>query len=237
LQVLNVFCAGAAQTVVADLAAALEREGTHRVAAQYGAVHTLKSRIVAGEPADAVILTDRLIDELIGLGLVVPGSRADLGTVPTGIAVCRGAPAPEIGNIAALRAALRAAPRIVCPDPAVASAGRALIEALTRLGILDQVRARLAYCASGYAAVAELLRGGAGELGVMQLTEIRAHDSVTLVGTLPTELQQDPVVYAAGLAAHTAQPQVARAFIHRLASAGAALRAAGFGAVARGAGQ
>jgi molybdate transport system substrate-binding protein len=231
LQVLNVFCAGAAQAVVSDLAAALEREGTHLVAAQYGAVHALKSRIVAGEPADAVILTDQLIDELISLGLVVPGSRADLGSVPTGIAVRRGAPVPEIGSIDELRTALRGAARIVCPDPAVASAGRALLEALTRLEILAELRPRLVYCPSGYAAIAELLRGGDADLGVMQLTEIRAHDGVTLVGALPPELQQTAVIYAAGLAARTAQPQVAAAFIRRLASGDAALRAAGFGAV------
>ena len=230
METLKVFCAGAAQAVVAHLAAELEREGAQRVAAQYGAVHALKGRLVAGEAADAVILTDTLIDELIAAGIVVRGSRADLGSVPTGIAVRRGAPRPAIGDAGALRAMLHAAPRIVCPAPAVASAGRALMQVLMRLGIVDAVRPRLALYPSGSAALAALAAGSDADVGVMQLTEIRAHAGVTLVGPLPDELQPVAVTYAAGLAARAARPQAAAAFIQRLTTARAALTAACFGA-------
>ena len=231
MQVLNIFCAGAAQSVVAELAAALEKEGSHVIAAQYGAVHALKARIVAGDPADFVILTDRLIDELIDSGLVVPGSRADLGPVPTGVAVRRDEPAPDIGSTDQLREALLNAERIVCPDPAVASAGRALLDALARLGILDAVRPRLLYCPSGYAAVERLAAASeAGELGVMQLTEILAHQTVALAGTLPLELQPAVAVYAAGLGANSKHAADSAAFIRRLAGSSEALKAAGFGA-------
>ena len=230
MQVLNIFCAGAAQSVVSELAAALEKEGSHVVVAQYGAVHALKARIVAGDPADVVILTDRLIDELIDGGLVVAGSRADLGAVPTGVAVRRDEPVPDIGSADRLRSALLKAERIVCPDPAIASAGRALLDALTRLGILEAVRTRLLYCPSGYAAVARLAAAGrAGELGVMQLTEILAHRTVALAGTLPPELQPAVAVYAAGLGVHSRHAAVSTAFIRRLAGSSEALQAAGFG--------
>src|SRR4029450_278999 len=200
LPILTVFCAGAAQAVVAGLAVTLEREGSPGIAAQYGGVHALKSRIVAGEAADAVILTDVLIDELIELGWVVRGARIDLGAVPTGIAVRHGAPVPDIADSERLRDTLLNAERVVCPDPAFATAGRALLEVLERLDIADRMRARLAYVSSGYAAISEVAKGrGDRELGVMQLSEIRAHDGVTLVGLLPRELQPAPVVYAAGV--------------------------------------
>jgi len=229
---LTVLCAGAAQSVVSELAAEMEREGTHRITAHYGAVHALKTRIVAGEPADAFVLTDTLVDELIALGLAVQGSRADLGSVPTGIAVRRGQPIPDVGDRRRLRDALLHADRIVCPDPAFASAGRALVDALSRLDIVDQVAPRLAYTSSGAAAMAELSGGTAErDLGVAQLSEIRAHGSVVLAGIFPSDLQQSPVVYAAGLAASAAQPQLAARFIRRLAGAEAALRAAGFGSM------
>lgn len=232
MPILTVFCAGAAQAVVADLAASLEREGSPVIAAQYGGVHALKSRIVAGETADAVILTDVLIDELIELGWVVKGSRIDLGAVPTGIAVRHGTPVPDITDSERLRDALLQAERVVCPDPAFATAGRALLEAIERLEITDRMRSRLAYVSSGHAAISEVAKGcGDRELGVMQLSEIRAHDGVTLAGLLPRELQPSPVIYAAGVTTRAMQPQSAAAFIRRLAGAEVELRAAGFGAL------
>ena len=231
---LTVLCAGAAQSVVSELAAAVEREGPYRITAHYGAVHALKSRIVAGEPADAFVLTDTLVDELIALGLAVQGSRADLGSVPTGIAVRRDQPIPDVSDARRLRVALLHADRIVCPDPALASAGRALVDVLSRLDIADQLSARLAYTASGAAAMTELSSSRAERgLGVAQLSEIRAHGGVVLAGIFPADLQHSPVVYAAGLAAGTTQPQLAAAFIRRLAGAEAALRAAGFGSMHR----
>lgn len=229
METLYIFSAGAAQAVVARLARTFEAEQDCAVCASYGAVHSMKTRILAGEPADVIVLTDALIDELATSAFVVPGSRADLGSVGTGVAVRSGTPLPDVASEAALRAALLAAPRVVCPDPAKATAGKVLLEALARLGILDELRARLVYCASGYEAMAELARGqGAGEIGVMQMTEIIASEAIALAGPLPGPLQSS-AIYSAGLAAHSKSPERARAFIGQLLAGRETLRAAGFG--------
>jgi len=230
LATLNIFSAGAAQAVVTQIAEKFQRESGDPVNAVYGAVGAMKARIVAGEPADVIVLTAALIDELIQQGLVVPGSRIDLGKVGTGVAVRAGTPPPDVGNAAALRDSLLAAARIVCPDPAVATAGKVVLNVLDRLGISGEVKARLQYFPNGYAAMAHLAQStGTLEMGITQITEIIANRRVTLVGPLPPELQ-NIAVYSVGLAAHSAHPERAREFIRRLTGidAQAVLSAAGF---------
>ena len=59
---------------------------------------------------------------------------------------------------------------------------------------------------------AELVAKGEVELVVHQISEIIPVKGVTLVGPLPKDLQK-LTVYSAGLAARSATPQAARAFI------------------------
>src|SRR5262245_45781277 len=100
----------------------------------------MKARAIAAEPVDVIILTAALIDELVASGHVVSGSRRDLGTVGTGVAVRAGTPAPDVSSEGALRGNLLAASRIVFPDPAIATAGKVVMRALETLGIADDVR-------------------------------------------------------------------------------------------------
>src|SRR5579862_6863811 len=132
---LNVFCAGAAQAVVTQIAGKFQRDSGNLVAANFGAVGAMKARVVAGEPADVIVLTAALIDELIQQGVVAAGSRVDLGKVGTGVAVRAGTPLPDVSNTVALGGNMLAATRILFPDPAVATAGKVVMSALDRMGI------------------------------------------------------------------------------------------------------
>ncbi len=227
---LNIFSAGAAQSVVAQIAEKFERENGESINAAYGAIGAMKARVVAGEPADVIILSAAMIDELIDAGLVAPGSRIDLGKVGTGVAVRAGAPMPDVRNTQVLRSNMLAAARIVCPDPAVATAGKVVMALLRELDIEQPIKPRLEFFPNGYAAMAELARStGALEMGITQVTEILANKGVTLVGPLPPEVQ-NVAVYAVGLAAGAADPERAKEFIRRLTgfSAQPVLSAAGF---------
>jgi molybdate transport system substrate-binding protein len=227
---LNIFCAGAAQAVVSQLAAKFQRESGNLIHAEYGAVGAMKARVVSGAPADIVILTAALIDELIAAGEVVAGSRVDLGKVGTGVAVRAGAPRPDVRDTGVLRGNMLAASRIVCPDPAVATAGKVVLKVLDQLGIAAEVTPRLQYFPNGYAAMANLAQSeGLLEMGITQITEIVANPGVTLVGPLPAEVQ-NMAVYSAGLAVRSAHPERSREFIRRLTGFNAQpiLSAAGF---------
>jgi molybdate transport system substrate-binding protein len=227
---LNIFSAGAAQSVVTQIAGKFQRESGNLINAVFGAVGAIKARVVAGEPADVVILTATLIDELVQQGFVVPGSRVDLGKVGAGVAVRAGTPLPDVRDTRALRGNMLAASKIVCPDPAIATAGKVVLGALEKLGITEQVKPRLRYFPNGYAAMADLAQGtGMLEMGITQITEIVANKGVTLAGPLPAEVQSI-AVYSAGLAVRSAHPERAREFIRRLTgfNAQAVLSAAGF---------
>ena len=229
METLDIFSAGAAQAVVARLVRSFQLESSGVINGSYGAVHSLHSRILAGESVDVIVLTDTLIDELIQKNLVVVGSRMDLGAVGTGIAVRANTPLPAVASLQMLRDTLLASGKIICPDPAAATAGKVLLKVLEQLGISKQLRSRLKYCASGYEAMAQLARGtGLRELGVMQMTEIIACGDIALAGPFPAELQMT-ATYSAGLAVHSKCPERAREFIRRLTGERHALVSAGFG--------
>lgn len=213
---LNIFSAGAAQAVVSQIAEKFQRESGNIINATYGAVGAMKAHVLAGEPADVIVLTAALIDELIRNGLVVQGSRVDLGKVGTGVAVRAGTPVPDVRTPRALRGNLLAATRIVCPDPAVATAGKVVMRVLDQLGITDDVKSRLEFFPNGYAAMANLGQStGTLEMGITQVTEIIPNEDVTFAGPLPSELQS-LTVYSVGLAAHSAHPERSKDFIKRL---------------------
>jgi molybdate transport system substrate-binding protein len=227
---LNIFCAGAAQAVVTEIAAKFQRDSGNFVAPNFGAVGAMRARVVAGEPADVIVLTGALIDELIQQGLVVAGSRVDLGKVGTGVAVRAGTPLPDVRDTRVLRGNLLAATRVLFPDPAVATAGKVVMNALDKMGITEELNSRLHFFPNGYVAMNDLAQSsGLLEMGITQITEIVANKGVTLVGPLPPEVQ-NIAVYSAGLATRSAHPERAKELIRRLTGFNAQplLSAAGF---------
>ncbi|HET9405557.1 MAG TPA: substrate-binding domain-containing protein [Burkholderiales bacterium] len=221
MALVRILSAGAAQAVIEPIAATWSSETGHEVKADFGAVGAMNARVVNGEAADVIVLTAALIDELTSAGHVAAGSRADLGKVGTGVAVRAGTPLPDVSNERALRGNLLAAARLVCPDPATATAGKVVMRALERLGLADTMKSHWQFFPNGYAAMQYLAGSHAPyELGITQITEILANPGVTYAGPLPGDLQA-MTVYAAGLAARAAEPRAARDFITRLTSAAA----------------
>jgi len=227
---LTILSAGAAQTVLGQLAEKFSREQGVSLNASYGAVGAIKARVLAGEAADAVILTDELIDGLIADGMLLSGSRVDLGQVGTAVAVRADGPCPDVSTVAAFTATLLAAARIICPDPSVATAGKVFLQALGEIGILEAVRTKLEYTASGSIAMHSLMAGSAPlELAIVQATEAIACPGAVMAGPLPVPLQR-MVTYSIGLAAGSREEQAVRSMIASLGDSDARgmLAAAGF---------
>lgn len=226
---LQVLSAGAAQAVVQNVIAAIRRDSGIAVAADFGAVGAMKAKALAGAPVDVIVLTDAMIDELIASGFVAPG-RFDLGKVGTGVAVRAGVAKPDVGTADNLRATLRAASVITFPDPAVATAGKIVMGCLEKLGIADEVQARLKFFPNGNAAMNWMAaEGDARTIGITQNTEILPIQGVTYVAPLPDEFQAK-ATYAAGCVANSALGAEASDFIARLTSPAARpmLAAAGY---------
>jgi len=110
---------------------------------------------------------------------------------------------------------VRGATKIVCPDPAVATAGQVVLAAMEKLGIADEARGRMQFFPNGYAAMAWLASSGeARDLGITQVTEILPNKGVAYAGPLPDALQMK-TVYSAGVSTRAAEPALAGDFIAR----------------------
>lgn len=227
---LRILSAGAARSVTLGLARLFEQATGQRADADFGAVGAINARVVAGEPVDVVILTAAMIEALEASGHIAPGTRGDLGKVGTGACVRAGTPLPDVSTRRALRGNLLAATCVVCPDPAIATAGRILLKALESLGVESEVRPRLRFFPNGHAAMTWLAESrGTMEIGITQISEILPIEGVTYVGPLPEALQMR-TVYSIGLASGARNPDVARQFIASVLapSARPLLRAAGY---------
>jgi molybdate transport system substrate-binding protein len=212
---IKVLSAGAVRPVVPGLAEAFRQETGHVVTLAFGTAGALRQKVTAGEPADVVIVTDTVIDELARQGHVAAGTRTDIARVGIGVAVRQGAPLPDISSTEAFKRTLLAARSLVYNDPAIgATSGIHFAGVLQRLGIAEAVKEKTVLWPGGYAA--EALVSGRADLCVHQISEILPVQGVTLVGPLPRELQKI-TTYSAGLLARSATPEAARAFIAFLA--------------------
>ena len=215
---LHVLSGGAAQGVVSALSGEFRAATGYEIDGTFGAVGAIKEKLLAGAPADVLILTRALIDELAGAGHVDLGTRANLGRVRTGVAVRAGDPAPDVGTAASLREALRAADAIFFPDPQRATAGIHFARVLETLGIAAEVAGRLSTHPNGATAMRELANArGAHPIGVTQITEILNTPGVALVGPLPREFEL-ATVYTAAVCTRAAAPEAARRLVALLAA-------------------
>lgn len=183
---VRVLSGGAAQGLVESLRESFESEAGHRIDGTFGAVGAMRDRLLAGEPADLLILTSALIAGLERDGHVAAGSARNIGDVETAIAIRHGDNAPSITDTDTLRMALLAADAIHLPDPTQATAGIHFARVMRELGIADQVADRLRPAPNGATAMRELAASKSTRpIGCTQVTEILATSGLDLVAPLP----------------------------------------------------
>ncbi len=218
MKVLKILSGGAAHGLVEGLRTSFEAKTGCRIEGTFGAVGAMKARLLAGEPADLMILSRALIDELARDGHVVAESVADVAKVATAVAVRQGDPLPDIADKAGLRTALLAADAIHFPDPAQATAGIHFAKVMRELGIWDEVAGRLRTAPNGATAMRALAASTAGRpIGCTQEAEIRATPGIVLVASLPSGCQL-VTTYTAAVTAHAQTPAEATVFIALAAS-------------------
>lgn len=206
---MNVISAGAAKAVVIAVAAqaGLAIEGA------FGAVGAMKDKLLAGEPCDVIVLTRAMIDELAKSKRVEDESIGDLGRVPTGVAIKRGARLPNVSTPAGLAMALLGADAIFVPDLKKSTAGKHIASVLEELGIAAEVAGRLREFPNGAAAMKALADSPSDfGIGCTQVSEILYTQGATLVGALPAEFEL-ATLYSAAVCNGAADPAEARRFV------------------------
>lgn len=211
---LKLLTAGAFKSTVVALIPEYEKMSGNKISVENDTVGGLMKRIEAGESFDVVVMTPETVDQLIGKGKVISGSRTNLARVGVGVMVKAGANQPDISTVEAFKKAVLDAKSVSFIDPASGGSSGIYIEKLLeRLGISDQVKPKEKLKQGGY--VADYVESGQAELGIHQISEILPHGGVTLVGPLPKEIQ-NYTVYAAGIGAGTKEGDAAKALIASL---------------------
>lgn len=214
---LQVLTAGAVKPLLQALAADFERETGHHLTLQTDTAGALTRRVLAGESFDVVVVTQAGLQQLAAAGRVDDASRRPVVRVGIGLAVKQDAARPDIGSVAGFRQALLAARAVALIDPAAGgSSGIYLAQLFQRLGIADEMQRKSVLVPGGL--VGTRLLNGEADLALQQITELLVVPGVSVVGPLPPEIQNH-TVYAAGVAAASAQAGAARALIDRLSGA------------------
>ena len=176
-------------------------------------------RFAAGEPFDVALVWPAQIERLLNDGKLAAGTRAEIARVAIAVAVKKGAPKPDISTIEAFKRTLLDAKSI--SHSAEGASGIHLKSVFERLGITAEMQPKLRPMPGGPYVLGPVIRGDA-ELAIITTPYIVVESGAELVGRLPDELQQY-VIYTAGVAAATEQPDAAKALIRHLTSPAAAL--------------
>jgi molybdate transport system substrate-binding protein len=212
---LTVLSAGAINGVARALAPGFEATTGNRLTFRNDTVGALLRRIAGGETFDLVLMSPAGLDELAKAGKIVSGSSVRLAQVGIGVGIKAGMPAPDISSVAAFRTAMLQARKVAYIDPASGgSSGIYLAKLFQTMGIADAMAPKSVLVSGGLAGTAVV--DGRADLVLQQISEVIAVPGVTLVGPLPAELQNQ-TVYAGAIAAGSADPQAARAFLAALA--------------------
>jgi len=131
------------------------------------------------------------------------------------VAVCEGAPVPDISTPAAFKQALLKAKTVAYTDPKAGGSGGIMFAALLeRLGIADEVNKKAVLGKRG-SEVAMSIAEGRAEIGTTFISEVLPVKGVKVIGPLPGELHTANT-YTAAIPAGSASRAAARALLRAL---------------------
>jgi molybdate transport system substrate-binding protein len=230
---IRVLSSGSMKAAMSQLLPDFERSSGNTATIEYGPAGAIVGRVQKDDAADVVIVSRSQLQKLEGSGKVVQGSPVNIAGIALGVAVRKGAPKPDIGNVEAFKRALLSARSIGYRDPVTGStSGIYTASLLERLGIAQDLKPKLHLDSSEGNVPENVFLGvatGDIEMQIGQITEIVISPGVDLAGPLPSEIQSTTVM-AAGIVATSKAPDAAKALISFISSpsAAAVLKASGF---------
>ena len=117
MEAVRVFAAGAAQGAVLRLGPAIEAASQTKLDAVFDTVGALRDRVLRGDAADVVIVSEAGLAALEKAGRIT-GPAIDVGSISVALAVRKGARVPDVASPDALKQALLSAGSIAHADPA-----------------------------------------------------------------------------------------------------------------------
>jgi molybdate transport system substrate-binding protein len=211
--IVKVFSGNGMSASLGELLPPFEREYGCKVDVVFAPAQVTLREVKAGRTADLGLLGTGVMDQVVQLGHIVPGSVRPLTRNGIGVGVLAGAPKPDLSSVGAFTHALLQARSVAyTTDGASGIYFASLIE---RLGIASEIQAKARTRSGGL--IAELVVSGEAEIAVQQTPEIMAVPGVDYVGPLPAEIQ-NIAVNAGGIFTDAKEPQLAQALLDLLQS-------------------
>jgi molybdate transport system substrate-binding protein len=204
---IKVMSSAAFRPAYRELVPQFEHASGHKVTTLWVLTVDMMTRLKVGEIVDLVIMAGSSIDELIKLGMLVPGSRVDLARCGIGIAVRTGAPRPDISSVESFKQALRAAESIAY---STGPSGVYLAGLFERLGLADELKSKVKQIKGG--SIGAVVARGEAEIGFQQVSELLPVAGIDYLGPLPAEIQE-VTVFSAGLHAGAQEPDAAKTLV------------------------
>jgi molybdate transport system substrate-binding protein len=165
--------------------------------------------------ADAILAPNATLGELAGK--IVADTQKEVGGVGSAVLIRTDAPLPDISSMAAFRRSLTEADALVYNR---ASSGVYIESMLKKIGVFDQVQAKIVKVDDGEAVAARIKAGHGKEFGFGGYTDVLHNEEmggVKLVGPIPEEVQ-NYTLYSSALIAAASNPTGARAVLAFLAT-------------------
>jgi molybdate transport system substrate-binding protein len=205
---------GAPKPVFDLLGPRYERSSGNKLNALYDTMSGILARLAKHEALDVLLMPVSMLDALEKDGIVLPTGRAALDNIGLGVGVKANSGLPDISTPDALRRALIAAITVVHAPPAATPSGAQSDKVIKQLGIAEAMTGRVVHRAGLTGGVA-MIANGEADIGIFPKSELVNVDGVTLLGSLPGELQLN-IVYGAGVVAASPVANPAAAFIQFL---------------------
>ena len=203
------------QTTINALVADFEmRTGIH-VTVTYGTGVSTRKTVASGQAPDVALLFAPF-PEALATGNIVPNSATVIARLRLGVAVKKGAPKPDISTADAVRRTLLNAASIVAIDPEQGSAGGAVLMALDKLGLTEQLKPKIAWVANA-GMVQDSVAKAQYELALGPYISEMRNPGLDIVGALPPEAAP-PIDITGFISTTTKNAEAARALLDYLPS-------------------
>jgi molybdate transport system substrate-binding protein len=216
---LKVLTTGILKGAFDKIATRFQQDTGYRVTMSWGPSTGTSSeaspvRVRSGEAVDVLIMVSTSMDDLVATGHFVPLDRKDVAISKIGVAVREGQALPDISTPAALRQTLLSARSIGFSEGASGTYVSTVL--LEKLGIAAQVGPKC-HVVLGRKFVGASVAEGEVEIGIQQISELYLESGITVVGSLPDEVQKASIVSAA-VSGKAANLSAARQFVAFLSS-------------------
>jgi molybdate transport system substrate-binding protein len=214
---IKVFASNSVRGAVEALLPGFERSGGSPIDIVFEPAKAILRRIAAGEVADVALLGTPTLQDLVAQGVIDRSSVRPVASSGVGVGVKSGTPHPTIDTVEAFRQMLLEAESIA--HTTEGASGIYFSGLIDTLGLGEQVRPKTRTRPGGL--IGEVLVAGGAQVGIQQISELRAVPGVDVVGPLPAPIQQT-FENSAGVFSGCADPAAAAGLIAFLTSAQAA---------------